>query len=425
MAKLAINGGKKVFPSGLKVKWPQFDKSDEQALLKVFRSGVWWRGGTIELQAASACGKFERDFAAYHGAKFGLCVPNGTIAVELALRAAGVKAGDEGVDPALSVVVSASAELPLGAIPVFADCDPKTLQPDADSIEAAISPRTAAIVIVHFGGYPADLDRIVKVARKHKLPLIEDCAHAQGSQWRGKGVGSYGQFGTFSFQQSKALTSGEGGIVLCNTREDWGKMYRFHNLGRLETQGFYDFYEVSSNYRLTDLQGALLNSQFAKMKKQIGVKMANAKALSAALREIGGLEPLPEDKRITRRGYYYFCMQYNADEFKGLPRADFLEAVNAEGVVMGRGYGRSIHEYPLFQNMKVPAKYVGAQYKKTQCPNAVKAAGERLCTIHQAFLLAERSQFLKIADAVAKIKENIDELVKAKSTARKATAKKK
>ncbi|MBN2582061.1 MAG: DegT/DnrJ/EryC1/StrS family aminotransferase [Planctomycetes bacterium] len=425
MAKLAINGGKMVLPKGVQVKWPQFDKSDEKALLAVFRSGKWWRGGTIADQAASECGKFERAFAKYQDAKFGLCVPNGTIAVELALRAAGVKPGDEVIVPALSFVVSASAALPLGAVPVFADCDPKTLQMDPAAIEAAISPRTAAIVIVHFGGYPADLDRIVKIARKHKLPLIEDCAHAQGSQWRGKGVGSYGQFGTFSFQQSKALTSGEGGIVVCNTADDWRKAYRFHNLGRLETQGFYDFYEMSSNYRLTDLQGAILNSQFVKLKKQVGVKMANTKALGATLKKIGGLEPLPADKRITRRGYYYFCLQYDADEFKGLHREDFLEAIRAEGVMMGHGYGRSIHNYPLFQNMKVPGKYAGAQYKKVHCPNTEKACADTLCTIHQAALLADRKQFLKIADAVAKIKDNIDELVKPKSTARKAMAKKK
>ena len=170
MAKLAINGGRAVLPKGTQVKWPQFDKEDEQALLKTFRSGVWWRGGDVKSQAKSECGKFERAFAAYQGSKHGLCVCNGTIAVECALRAAGVKAGDEVIVPSMSFVVSASAVLPLSAIPVFADCDPETYQMDPAALEAAITPRTAAIVVVHFGGYPADLDRIVKIARKHKLP---------------------------------------------------------------------------------------------------------------------------------------------------------------------------------------------------------------------------------------------------------------
>jgi len=411
MAKLAINGGRKVLPKGMQVKWPQIDKTDERALLKVFRSGTWWRGGDVKSQAASECGKFERAFAKYQSAPYGQCVCNGTLAVELALRAAGVKPGDEVIVPALSFVVSASAVLPLAAIPVFVDCDPKTVQPDAASIEAAISPRTAAVVIVHFGGYPANLDRVMRVVRKHKLPLIEDCAHAQGTQWRGKGAGSYGDYGTFSFQQSKALTAGEGGIVLAKSLDHWKRAYRFHNLGRLESKGFYEFFEPSSNFRLTDLQGAILNTQFVKMKKQVRTKMANAKALSKMLREIGGVEPLPEDKRITRRGYYYYVFRYDSREFKGLHREDFLAAVRAEGVGIGHGYGTPIHKYPLFQNMKVPGKYTGAQYKKVSCPNAERACRDEICTIHQPALLADRKIIVKVAEAIAKVKENIDELL--------------
>lgn len=411
MAKLAFHGGPKAFPKGLGIKWPVFDKTDENALLKVFRSGQWWRGGTMEDQAKSVCGQFEKAFAAWHDAAFGLCVPNGTIAVELALRAAGVKAGDEVIVPSLSFVVSASAVLPLGAIPVFADCDPNTYQPCPDCIESLISPRTKAIVIVHFAGYPADLDRIVKIAKKHKLPLIEDCAHGQGSQWRGKGVGSYGDFGTFSFQQSKAFTCGEGGIVLCQNRTNWGKAYRFHNLGRLEDSGFYDFFETSSNYRLTDLQGALLLAQFNRYKKQIARKDANQAYLSGLLRQIGGVEPLPDDPRITRRGHYYYVFKYNAAEFAGLHREDFLKAMQAEGVPVGHSYGRAIHKYPLFQNMKVPAKYKNSQYKKVSCPNAENAFANELCILGHTALLAERSILAKIADTIAKVKANAASLL--------------
>jgi len=406
MTKLAIQGGPKAFPNGLGVKWPIFDQTEEKALLKVLHSGSWWRGGDMQSQAKSVCGEFERSFAQWQDAAFGLCVPNGTIAVELALRAAGVKAGDEVIVPSLSFVVSASAALPLGAIPVFADCDPKTYQSDPASIEAMISPRTKAIVIVHFGGYPADLDRIVKIAQKHKIPLIEDCAHAQGSQWRGKGLGSYGDFGTFSFQQSKAFTSGEGGVVLCQTRENWGKLYRFHNLGRLEDSGFYDFHDVSSNYRLTDLQGALLLAQFNRYKKLIVKKDANQAYLSGLLRKIGGVEPLPDDPRITRRGHYYYVFKYDAAQFGGLHREEFLKALQAEGVPAGHSYGRAIHKYPLFQNMKVPAKYKNSQYKKVCCPVAENAFANELCVLGHTTLLADRAVLAKIAQTIVKVKEN-------------------
>lgn len=423
MAKLAINGGKAVLPKGLGVKWPQFDKKDEAALLKVFRSGKWWRGGDIKSQAESECGIFERKFAKYQSSDYGLCVCNGTVAVECALRAAGVKAGDEVIVPTMSFVVSASAVLPLSAVPVFADCDPKTYQPDPASIEAAITRRTAAIVIVHFGGYPANLDRIVSIARKHKLPLIEDCAHSQGSQWRGKGVGSYGEYGTFSFQQSKSLTSGEGGIVLARDEELWKAAYRFHNLGRLETAGFYQFYLPSSNFRLTDLQGAILNTQFEKMKVQTLQKMKGAKYLSTQLEKLGGISALPADKRITRRGYYYLVLKYDPAEFKGLHREDFLRAVQAEGVGMGHAYGTPIHKYPLFQNMKVPAKYTKSQYKKVSCPVTERILADECISFHQANLLTDRKGFDQVVEAVAKIKENVDELLPRKPCCGKGSKK--
>ena len=411
MPKLALRGGSKIFPKPIAPQWPIIDKTDERALLKVFRSGQWWRGGTIEAQAASECGQFERAFADYHNSRHALACSNGTIAVELALHAAGVQPGDEVIVPALSFVVSASAVLPLNAVPVFVDCDPLTLQPDADSIEAAISPRTRAILVVHFGGYPADLDRIVKIARKHKLPLIEDCAHGQGSQWRNKGVGTYGDYGTFSFQQSKGLTCGEGGIVLCRTQRHWHRAYRYHNLGRLEDKGFYDFYQMSSNYRLTDLQGALLNTQLPKLKKQLPKKMKGAAYLSSQFRQLGGLEPLPDDARITRRGYYYYLLQYDADQFKGISRSLFREAVAAEGVPLGQAYGKAIHKYPLFQTWQNPRKYKNAQYKKTSCPHAERAATQTICTLAHAVLLSDRKTLSGIVEAVAKVKENVDELV--------------
>ena len=414
MSKLAILGGSKVLPNGVGVKWPIFDKSDEKALLHTFRTGKWWRGGSINEMRGSVCGRFEKEFSKWQGSKDALTCCNGTIAIELALRAAGVKAGDEVIVPALSFVVSASAVLPMGAVAVFADCHPDTYQPDPDAIEAAITPRTTAIIIVHFGGYPADLDRIVKIARKHKLVLIEDCAHAQGSQWRGKGVGAHGMYGTFSFQQSKAITAGEGGIVTCGSYQDWLKLYRFHHLGRREDKGFYDFYEVSSNYRLTDLQGTVLLSQLPKLKKQTPIKMAGCKYLGGLLREIGGLDPLPDDKRITRRGFYFMLFHYCSDCFKGLHREDFLRAMHAEGVGMGHAYGRPIHKYPLFQDMKVPAKYTKSQYKKVSCPVAERVMEGELVSFGHTNLLADRKALAKVAEAVAKVKANASELLAAK-----------
>ena len=411
MAELAIRGGAKVLPGGIDVRWPQFDDTDEAALLAVFRSGNWWRGGTIEAQHDSVCGRFEREFAAFHDAPYGLCVSNGTVAVELALRAAGVCAGDEVIVPALSFVVSASAVLPLGAVPVFADCDPDTYQPDPASIEAAITSRTRAVVIVHFGGYPADLDRITEICDRHNLPLIEDSAHSHGSQWRGRGVGSYGLYGTFSFQQFKSLPAGEGGIVLAASEQAWQDAYTYHNLGRLEHAGFYDFHRMASNLRLTDLQGALLNTQFAKLKQHIPRRMAAAARLRAGLAEVGGLRALPVDERITRRGYYYFLMHYDSSAFAGASRERFLEAMRAEGVgFIGRGYGQAIHKNPLFQELDMGPGHPNARYREVRCPVAERVSAEEVVTLHHPALLATDAELDGIVAAVAKIRQNADEL---------------
>lgn len=404
MGKLAITGGPQALPEGLGVSWPVIRDGDEEGLLRVFRSGKWWRGGTLADQAASECGRFEREFAAFQDAPHGLAVSNGTVALELALRAAGVKGGDEVVVPALSFVVSASAALPLGGVPVFCDCDPRTFQPDPDSIEAAIGPRTRCLVIVHFGGYPADLDRITAIAQRHGLPLIEDAAHAHGTQWRGRGAGSYGDFGTFSFQMSKSLPCGEGGLVLARDAEKMMAVYRYHNLGRPEQSGFYDFHEMSSNFRLTDLQAAVLLVQFERLKELLPVRMAAARRLSGLLRVLGGVEPLPEDPRITRRGYFYYLFRYDAREFRGVPRERFLEALRAEGVApAGHSYGKAIHRYPLFQNM--------ARYRRTACPAAERAMTEELCALPHWALLADGGRIEGIAAAVRKIKENAGELL--------------
>lgn len=419
MMKLALHGGKPVF-DGLPARpWPVFDERDEQALLKVVRSGSWWRGGTAEAQAESITGQFEKAFAQYQGAEHALAVNSGTTAVEVALRAAGVRAGDEVIVPDLSFVVTASACLPVGAFPVFVDVDPRTGQIDADAIEAAITPRTTAICLVHFGGYPADMDRLPAIARKHNLALIEDCAHAHGTQWRGQGVGTFGDFGTFSFQQYKSLTAGEGGLLTTNSLERWRAAYRFHNLGRLEHEGQYQFYEPSSNLRLTDLQGALLHSQLPRFKQQVERRNQTCKRLDTQLGAIDGIEPQPTDERITRRGFYYYVYRYDSDAFKGLPRERFLEALSAEGVPSaGKGYGRALHTYPLFQNLVVPADYVNCQYKTVSCPVAERLASQEVCTFSHQVLLHDDEWIDRIAEAVTKVQDNVDELLEAATPAR-------
>ena len=206
MQKLAILGGEPVkdtpFP-----EWPVYDESERQALMEVLDSRVWWRTpGTRSLA-------FEGEFAAFQQAKHGIAVTNGTAALEVAVAALGIGPGDEVIVPDFTFVATASAVLFAGALPVLVDVAPDTYCLDPDLVEAAITGRTKAIIAVHVAGHPADLDRLAEIARRRNLYLVEDSSHAHGSEWKGRRVGAIGNIGTFSFQQSKLMTAGEGGMV--------------------------------------------------------------------------------------------------------------------------------------------------------------------------------------------------------------------
>ncbi|MGD0088800.1 MAG: DegT/DnrJ/EryC1/StrS family aminotransferase, partial [Planctomycetota bacterium] len=343
---------------------------------------------------------FERDFARWHTARHGLAVTNGTTALELALRAVGVEPGAEVIVPALSFIVTASVVPFVGARAVFVDSDSQTYQPDPDAIEAAITRRTQAVCIVHYGGYPADMDRIGRIARKHKLPLIEDCAHAHGSMWRGHGVGSIGACGTFSFQMSKALTAGEGGMVLTNNDQLAERCYSLHHLGRLESKGFYDFHLLATNLRMTEWQGAILAAQLRRTKSQTLLKMHNAAHLAKGLAEIGGLTALKPDPRITRRGYYYFLMRYEAERFAGLPKGKFVEALRAEGLPVGQAYGQTLYRNPLFQNML--DERGRKLYAGVRCEQAERICNETQVALSHTALLS-RPLVDALLQAVARI----------------------
>jgi len=195
MSKLAINGGQPELNASEIPAWPQITPEDREAVLDVLRSGEMGR-----LYPNSYAERFENAFARYHDAQYGVAVSNGTTAIELALLAAGVRPGDEVLVPALTFIASAGAIVRIGAIPIFVDMSPGAASISPEGIQASLTERTRAIVVVHYGGYPVDLDAIGAIAREHNLMLIEDCAHAQGSEWKGRKVGAIGHLGTFSFQ---------------------------------------------------------------------------------------------------------------------------------------------------------------------------------------------------------------------------------
>jgi dTDP-4-amino-4,6-dideoxygalactose transaminase len=411
MAKLALKGGSREAEELRKLvpRWPIYDEEDERAVVDVVRSRRWCR-----LYSGSRAEMFERMFAEYHQAKYGIAVANGTVALELALKTVGVGIGDEVIVPAVTFIATASAVSEVGAIPVFADVDPETAAISAKSIEENVTEKTKAVIGVHYAGYPINFDEILPVVKKHDLFLIEDCAHAHGSEWRGRKVGAIGHMGGFSLQESKTLTAGEGGIVLTNDDGLAEKARLIHNIGRVLGKPGYMHYILSSNYRLSELQAGLLISQMRRLREQVELKHETGEYLASKLKKIGGVEPLKRDERITKRGYYYFVVRYYSEEFQNVPKEKFVAALNAEGVPAGVGYGMPLYRQPAFkrENLKgvFPEGWKVPNYEGLSLPGAEEYCMREVTLPHQILLGGREAADLIVA-AVEKIKENVDELL--------------
>jgi dTDP-4-amino-4,6-dideoxygalactose transaminase len=283
-------------------------------------------------------------------------------------------------------------------------------------MEAAITPRTRAVVGVHYGGYPIDFDRILPIVKKHDMYLIEDCAHALGTEWSGRKVGAIGDMGAFSFQESKSSTAGEGGVVVTNDDALAERARLYHNIGRVMGQPGYKHFVLASNFRLTELQGALLRVQLARYwEKHARLKHEHGAFLATLLRDIGGVEPLKKDDRITQRGYYFFVIRYNPDTFGGVSRDRFVEALRAEGVPCDFGYGLPLYKQPAFKEKEV-SRWLSESARPWPDYEALfLKASERFCTSEQItlphqFLLLDESKLQRIAEAISKIKAHHIEL---------------
>ena len=393
---LAVCGGSPVIPGGLKPAWPVFDDSDRQALLKIFDSGHW--NSTVAIQ------RFASEFARFHHARYGFALSNGTAGLEMALRAGRVEAGDEVLVPAVTFIATALAAIFVNAVPIFVDVDPETYCMDPAAAAAAVTPRTRAILTVHYGGYPSDMDALREVAQRHGLLLVEDCAHAHGSEWKGQRMGGIGDAGAFSFQMSKTLTAGEGGMMVTN-REDIAAMRYLH----------------PRSAPMTGLQAALLRAQLKRLPEQTDLRHEAGAYLAAGLEEIGGVRPLKRDPRITKRGYYYFIIRYDADHFKGGPQALFIRALRAEGAPAEEGYGMPIHRHPaLLERHFGPGGYPRnfchyldrVDYAKVSCPASERALAEEQITLEGHLLLGGKAAADAILEAIRKIKDQADALRK-------------
>jgi len=407
MSALALLGGKKAKSKPFPV-WPYYDSNEDRALKEVLESRVWWRTpGTRTLE-------FEKSFAKFHGARHAIAVTNGTAALEVAVASLGIGAGDEVIVPNFTFVATASAVLFANALPVLVDVDPETYCIDPDLVEDAITSRTRAIIAVHMGGHPADLDRLKRIASRKRLALIEDSAHAHASEWRGQRVGTFGVAGTFSFQASKLMTAGEGGMIISNHDKFEVRARSVHDCGRMPGKWFYSHFIYGSNYRLSEWQGAILQVQLGRLDQQTKRRHHNARLLDRLLRAVPGITPQKLDERCTRNGQYAYIFHINKKEFAGLSTERFIEALNAEGIPHQASYP-PLHAVDMFRNGEYRKRLSGKQAKdkhkflKQKFPVTQKAAWETVW-LPQPVLLGDEEDMHEIAAAIAKIQKNAKEL---------------
>lgn len=405
MAKLAIHGGPMAVPGGLRqAVWPVYDEAERDGLLEVLERGEWC------LPADGKVARFQQRFAEYIGTRYATACHTGTDALELAFRSCDIDPGDEVIVPAVTFLASASAVVLAGGVPVFADIDPLTYQISPAAIEAVITPRTVAIEPVHYSGYPADMDWIMDIARRHHLFVVEDCAEAHGTEWRGRRVGSIGDLGCFSFQMGKTLTCGEGGAVTYSDETLALSCYACSRFGQRPGGGRYEHHQPAGNHRMSEFLGAILLPQLARLQEQTEVRHRTGARLDAELARIEGIQPLAADPRITKRAYYFYLFRFEAARWSGMHRNQFMAALRAEGVECGTAHNDPVYLYPAFQNIKRSLLHGNLiDYRQVHCPEAERVYRSEVVALGNRFMM-DGENVDRLAAAIGKLRENLDEL---------------
>ena len=395
--KLALLGGVAASPQPLQPPaFPPADEATARRLSEVYLSRKWSFGGPEEKA-------FNEEFARYHGARHGIFMANGTVTLQCALGALGIGPGDEVIMPALTWPATAMAALYIGARPVFVDVEPTTLCLDPQAFEAAITPQTKAVIPVHIYGGTADLEKILAIANQHNIAVVEDCAHAHGGKWNGRGLGSWGAIGSFSFQQSKTMASGEGGICLTNDDELADRIYRMKHIGyNLGTaQG-----KASAgpppglqchNFRATDFQAVILRNQLEQLEGRIATYNRNAALLEERLNALPGVRIQSRGRLANPQSYYALAVILEDGPLAELPLATVQAALLAEGLPMGGTYG------PVYQHVLFNAAPENYRITNGSCPLSEELAKKHTLTLPHHWLGSDQATINAIGDIFEKV----------------------
>ena len=406
MSKLAINGGNKVRNSSFPA-WPHFDETEREALNRVLDSRNWWANQGTEVKA------FEKEWSKFTDAKASFAVTNGTHTLEVIFLALGIGDGDEVIVADWSFLATISTILTANAIPKIVDVDPLTGTIDVKQAEAAITSKTKAIVCVHVAGSMSDMDALTSLCKKHGIALIEDSAHAHGSRWKGKHAGTIGDAGSFSFQASKLMTAGEGGVIT-SSREDLIPLFKSYiNCGRGEGIWYYRHLRLGGNYRLSEWQGAILRTQLARFENQQTYRASNANWLNAEIAKIEGFKPQGRYPNCTDQGNYCYVVEVESDKLKGATRDQIRHALIAEGIPLTTSYP-PLHRLEMFKDSsglapRLRGEVTKIRYNEQHFPVTDKLASNTLW-FTTAVLMGTKDDAQTVLEAISKVAAAADEV---------------
>lgn len=348
--KLAILGGTPVARAKIWPAWPYVDDHVVEEVVDSIRRGIWCRIDSPNNKVA----KFENEFAKLMGIKTCVATGSGTQALNTCVEALGIGPGDEVITSPYTDPGTIASILVSRALPVLADLDPESFQLDPDDVERRINNRTKALMPVHMMGQPCNMERIMEIAKKYNLKVIEDACQAHFAEYQGKKLGTIGDVGCFSFQTSKVLSCGEGGGIISNNEELMDKCYTVHNhgtskRGKTET--------IGSKYRMDEFEAAALLGQLPGVMDRHYIRNRNAKYLTEHLKDCPGLIPQKLYPGTTAGSWYLYTWSYKKDQFNDAPREKFLKAIAAEGISLSPYIANGLHKEPWTQHIQTLREY--------------------------------------------------------------------
>lgn len=396
--------------------WPPVTAEMEQSLLAAFRSGKWGRTLQGPMEGAGLVVEFEKRFAEMIGAAHCLATGSCTQSLHTSLHAIGIGAGDEVLVPPCTYIASIQAVLMCGALPVFVDVDLDTFQMDPEKIEPLVNGATRAVEPVHIGGLPCSMEKIMALAKKHGLKVVEDAAQAHLAEFKGKKCGTFGDLGCFSFQSSKVLACAEGGAIVGNDEALIERCYTFHNLG-LSPKG--KSAAAGTKYRMHELEAAILLPQLATLPEQTQTRNDNAAYLAHRLAEIPGIVPQKLHEGATKAAYYIYGFRYQKEHFNDAPKEKFLRALRSERIPFTTMYFDELNKQPFLEDtlnsptfQKIFSQERLKRYREeNRCPVNDRLSAEGVW-LPQYVFLGDKKDMDDIANAVAKIHEHKEQLAR-------------